>query len=72
MNFQQAVEELYHWQRNPGADNFHALLYTLIAKSDLGNRARLELAFPEEVDAYRKWFLSVDPDDFFESHGILR
>lgn len=36
-------------------DWFTAQLLRLIAKADTWNRARLRLAFPEEVAAYERW-----------------
>lgn len=36
-------------------DWFTARLLQLIHKSDAWNRARLRLAFPEEVAAYEEW-----------------
>lgn len=38
-------------------DWFNAHLLRLIAKADQQNRARLRLAFPEEVKAWEDWML---------------
>lgn len=35
---------------------FTAQLIRLVAKADVINRARLAKAFPEEVEAYKKWY----------------
>jgi len=35
---------------------FTAILIRLIARADAVNRARLAKAFPEEVEAYKKWY----------------
>ena len=39
-------------------DWFTAHLLRLIAKADLNNRARLRLAYPEEVEAYEQWLVT--------------
>lgn len=45
---------------------FHALVMAAIRKADTGNLARLELAFPEVVDEFRRRYdapLGVIPED---------
>ncbi len=60
-----AIQELYYWQRCDGT-NFTSLLYTLISKADIGNRARLASAFPNEDLAFRLWKGAPDEDVFFK------
>lgn len=35
--------------------NFTAMLFRLIQKADMGNKARLKKSFPAEVDLYDWW-----------------
>lgn len=66
----EALRELYFWKFNP-SDNFHSLLFTLIAKADLDNRKSLALAFPAEVLAWNMWQESPDEDEFFKLHSPM-
>lgn len=66
LNLRAAIRELYFWQRNPEANNFHALLYNLIAKADRENREALKRGFQSEVLAYEYWYNSPNPDLFFK------
>lgn len=50
----QAELDLYLWQETSN-DNFTSKLYTLIAKADNANRAKLALGFPEEVEAMTRF-----------------
>ena len=43
-------------------DWFTAKLLRLIAKADRDNRQKLQLVFPEEVEAYEEWFNNADND----------
>ena len=67
MNRKEAKEQLRTWVEDKRADNFHSLLYTLIAKSDNGNRERLRKGFPNEVAVYEDWFRDScsDLEDFW-------
>lgn len=56
---------------NQQRDNFHSGLYSLISKSDPGNRERLRMGFPEEVKAFEGWQNSVDQREFFRSDSNL-
>lgn len=67
---QRAVRELYWWCRDQEKSNFSALLYTLIAKADNANLARLEKGFPEFVAAFREWHETDDIVEFFKRHGV--
>ncbi len=70
-----AIQELYYWQRNDDASNFTALLYTLMTKADIGNRARLASAFPNQDMAFRLWHDAPDEDEFFRDwlgDGVMR
>lgn len=65
MTTKQAKRELYFWVRDKGT-NFHSLLYTLITKADIQNRARLRLAFPDQVEVWEAWQAAPDEKIFFE------
>jgi len=59
--YEMAERELYFWQHSRGrSTNFHSMLYALIAKADIRNKARLALAFPEECEAYYNWVTTGD------------
>ena len=67
----RAVKELYYWQvRGPEATNFTAILYTLMQKGSGGNRERLGLGFPWELEAWRQWTLASDAEAFFGRFGF--
>ncbi len=61
----QAIQDLYYWQRRDATD-FKSLIYTLISKADIVNRAKLAGAFPLEYNAYILWHDSPDEDEFFK------
>jgi hypothetical protein len=63
----RAIWELYYWQRLSDASNFTAILYTLISKADILNRAKLTMAFPYECVAYELWQESLDENEFFKN-----
>lgn len=65
-----AVKELWYWQYGTNPTNFTSVLYTLIAKADLGNKARLETAFPMECEAFDLWQEAPDADEFFNSFKV--
>ena len=46
---------VYEWQYGMLGDSFKGILAKLIAKSDTGNRAKLRLAFPDEVEGVSKY-----------------
>lgn len=50
----KAEEELFYWYTS-GGDNFSARLYSVIAKADNINRAKLSLGFPDEVECMNKF-----------------
>jgi hypothetical protein len=70
MTYDQCVRELYCWQRIDDADNFHAVLYNLIAKSDPENRERLRAGFPDEVKAFEDWQAAPSAVEFFAKVGL--
>ena len=49
-----AERELMYWYNSP-SDNFHSLLFHLIAKADMNNKAKLKLAYPDEVKAFDRY-----------------
>lgn len=50
--------DLAAWQSGHG-DWFTVRLFGLIAKSDRGNRDRLRLGFPEEVQVVEEWYNGI-------------
>ena len=70
-NLTRAVKELYYWQAHgPEATNFTAILYTLMQKGSHGNRERLGLGFPWELEAWRQWNASPTAEEFFAKFGF--
>ena len=67
----EAVQELWYWQYGNEPTNFTTLLYKLIAKADMGNKARLAAAFPMEFEAFQEWTEALDAIEFFKSYGII-
>jgi hypothetical protein len=65
MNYDEAKEQLRSWVNDSKADNFHALLYILISKSDPENRAALRKGFPNEVKVFEDWHKCPTSDQFF-------
>jgi len=61
----EAVMKLWEWQY-AGATHFTASLFMLIAKADTNNALKLRRVYPEEVDAFRRWHLSANPETFFQ------
>lgn len=49
--------DIPHWQNGTG-DWFTVKLLALIAKADGQNRERIRLGFPQEVEAYERWYSS--------------
>jgi hypothetical protein len=62
-----AVSHLERWANGTDTSDFHALLYTLISKSDPGNRERLRSGFPNEVKAFEDWQAAPNERVFFSS-----
>lgn len=61
----EAVNYLHNWQ-NAG-HSFSSLFFTLYAKGDPGNRARLRMAFPAWVEVYEDW-QNCPEGSFFPKH----
>lgn len=70
MTFEECVKHLYRWKIGHDTTNFHALLYTLIAKADGENLGKLRRGFRDEVQAYEDWKLSPSEEEFFKAFGI--
>jgi hypothetical protein len=51
---------------NGYGDWFGAQLLRLIARADIPNREALRLGYPEEVEAYERWFYKEDYDFYQE------
>jgi hypothetical protein len=61
------------WVANtqPSQNYFTVLVYRLIAKADSVNLARLELAFPDEVEMRQAWYNAPDEKAFFAQYGVV-
>lgn len=71
MGIKEARQEVYYWQLGKGTgDNFSCLLFRLMGKADSSNRLRLALGFPEEHQAYREWWDSLDTKALFAKWGF--
>ncbi len=70
MTYQNAVIFLHRWKIGHDTTNFHALLFTLISKADINNRANLRMGFREEVQAFEDWQSSPNESEFFKAFGI--
>jgi hypothetical protein len=66
MDYNEAKAELYHWLMSPDSDNFHNLLFHMISKADPGNKTRLRLGFPNEVQVFDDWQASENQRNFFK------
>ena len=53
--------QIREWQRS--ATHFTGKLLALIGKADLGNRERIRMGFPSEVQAYEMWFKGAIGND---------
>jgi hypothetical protein len=51
-------------------DWFSAQLLRLIAKADVENRARLRLAFPDHVEAFEAWHMSMTVEEYRILRGL--
>ena len=66
-----AIQKLYEWQyrqRNP--EDFSFQLFTLMQVANPDEFARLALSYPAESEAYKLWYSSPDPIEFFKTHGV--
>lgn len=72
MDYKDSVAHLFRWCFGIDTSNFHAILFTLIAKADLENRERLRIGFENEVKAYEDWQKTESQDEFFAAHGLTR
>jgi hypothetical protein len=70
LTYKNAVLFLYRWKVGHDTTNFHALLFTLISKSDPENRANLRRGFREEVQAFEDWQSSPNEEEFFKAFGV--
>lgn len=71
--FDKAARELFFWQQDSEATNFHAKLFDLIAKADAENYGKLLIGFPEECVAWAEWQGSGDyGNNFFRKYRIMK
>ncbi|RLA20256.1 MAG: hypothetical protein DRQ56_03580 [Gammaproteobacteria bacterium] len=47
---------MWEYRSSNGADWFTIQLFSLFGKADEGNKRRLGLGFPEELEAWQWWF----------------
>lgn len=64
----EAAGRLHYWQR--GGTTFGSQLFSLIAKADAENRARLEHAFPVHYRIWQEWHDTSPEADFWEKYGL--
>lgn len=58
-----AFRNLELWQNNPGASNFSAKLYNLMAKADPENFRKIFNGFPVRTTAYCLWYHTVNKEE---------
>ena len=66
----KAAFDLYLWQYG-GSTSFTSMLFTLVAKADLQNRAKLFTAFPLEVSIWLEWQSTPREQDFFDKYEVV-
>ena len=72
-NFKIALERLYEWQYHAHSSSFTSLLFTLFQKSDQSNRAKLNIAFPDEAHVLELWNSAGDyGNDLFREYGLIK
>jgi len=69
MTKQEAAQELFYWQFGDGS-NYLSMLFTLRGKADLVNKARLELAYPVEMEIYQEWYDAASPEEFYREYDL--
>ena len=64
----ELAQELKNWQN--GANNFDALVFTLISKaqSTPHNMYRLAMAFSEWIEVWKEWQETKDEEEFFQKY----
>jgi hypothetical protein len=70
---EEAIRKLYQWQygiRDP--KDFTFQLFTLLQMANPEEFAKLASAYPDEAKAYRLWYESRDPVEFFIAHGVWK
>ena len=71
-NLTPAECELIDWQYDQIGSDFKRPLWAAICAADKGNRDRLALGFPEQVEAYRRYTGERDYwNDVITRAGIL-
>lgn len=66
----EAMQELWYWLYGTNPTNFSSILFDLISKSDMQNRARLHAAFPVEMNAWMLLQANENEIEFFKKWGI--
>jgi hypothetical protein len=67
----EAIQKLYQWQygvRDPS--DFTYQLFTLLQVANPEEFAKLAQTYPDEARAFRLWYESKDPVEFFKAHGV--
>jgi len=69
----EAIQKLYQWQYGVrDLNDFTFQLYTLMQVSSPEEFAKLAKSYPDEAQAYRLWYNSSDPAEFFKVHGVWK
>lgn len=72
MTYEEAVKEIFFWQRGTGS-SFYVSLIELFQRADDRNKANLALGFPAMYDALKNWNTAGDcGNDLFREHGLLK
>lgn len=53
----EGMVQLHYWQWGTNPDNYTSMLFNLYAKADSENMRRLELVYPNELMAYKVWYM---------------
>jgi hypothetical protein len=67
---EEAIQELWYWLYGTSPSNFSSVLFSLISKADIENRARLQGAFPMEFNAWMLWQANENEIEFFKKWGV--
>ncbi|MBI3557686.1 MAG: hypothetical protein HY074_15605 [Deltaproteobacteria bacterium] len=70
---EDAIGKLYQWQygiRDP--NDFTFQLFTLLQMASPSEFEKLATAYPDEAKAFKLWYQSSDPVEFFKNHGVWK
>jgi hypothetical protein len=70
---EEAIQKLYSWQYGfRDSNDFSFQLYTLMQLASPEEFDKLAQSYPDEARAYRLWYESPDPVEFFKAHGAWK